>query len=74
MSNFKNAQQEWITGTVKMLQPAKAFGFIAGVDGAEYFFHRSAAPDFDDLTVGTAVRFIPKAGGKGPRAEQVEML
>jgi len=75
MSNFKNAHEEWITGTVKMLQPDKGFGFIRGVDdGIEYFFHRSAADDFEALTVGMAVRFVSKAGTKGPRADRVEVL
>lgn len=75
MSNFKNAHLEWITGTVKMLQTEKGFGFIRGVDdGMEYFFHRSAADDFDALTVGVAVRFVPKDGSKGPRADRVQLL
>lgn len=74
MGNFSKVGEIWITGTVKMLQPQKAFGFIRGVDGTEYFFHRDDAPDFDQLTVGTAVRFVPTTGTKGPRASQVDLL
>ncbi len=73
-NNFNRAQQEWITGTVKILKPEKGFGFLRGTDGVEYFFHRSDAPEFDAFTVGMAVRFVPKDGTKGPRAEQVECL
>ena len=74
MSNFKNAHDEWITGTVKMIQPDKGFGFVRGTDGVEYFFHRTDAPEFDTFTVGLAVRFVPKDGTKGPRADRVQLL
>lgn len=59
-------------GTVKHVTPQKGFGFLADADGTEYFFHRSSAPDFDALTPGVAVTFVPTDGQKGPRAESVE--
>jgi cold shock protein len=61
-----------VTGTVKRLLPDKGFGFVAGPDGTEYFFHRSAAPGFQLLHEGAIVSFVPTDGPKGPRAEQVE--
>jgi len=63
------------TGTVKALNLEKGYGFILE-DGSdrEYFFHRSSTDDFDTLTHGLAVRFVPTAGTKGPRAEHVEVL
>jgi CspA family cold shock protein len=60
-----------LRGTVARLIGDKGFGFITGADGLEYFFHRSAAPDFDALTEGEAVRFTPTQGAKGLRAESV---
>ena len=63
-----------LQGTVKMLNAEKGFGFIAASDGREYFFHRSAVADFDDLQKGTAVSFQPGNGEKGPRAEAVERV
>lgn len=63
-----------LTGSVKSLHQQKGFGFILGDDGAEYFFHRSSAGDFDSLTLGTEVHFIALIGPKGPRAEQVEVV
>jgi cold shock CspA family protein len=61
-----------LKGTVVRLLPDKGFGFLAGPDGTEYFFHRSAAPlDFDALSVGCLVTFVPTEGPKGPRAERV---
>lgn len=74
MGNFTKAGEIWITGTVKTLKGDKGFGFILGTEGVEYFFHHTDAPDFEALTVGTAVRFKPRVGNKGPRAEQVEVL
>jgi cold shock CspA family protein len=61
-----------LTGKVVRLLADKGFGFIHGPDGTEYFFHRSAAPEFDLLKEGAAVIFVPLAEApKGPRAESV---
>lgn len=61
-----------LKGTVVRVVADKGFGFLAGPDGTEYFFHRSAAAiDFDTLTVGNVVTFVPTQGPKGPRAERV---
>jgi cold shock CspA family protein len=60
-----------LTGTVVRLLADKGFGFIQGPDDREYFFHRSAAPEFDRLDVGSTVHFLPTEAPKGPRAESV---
>jgi len=63
---------ETLTGSVVRLIPPKGYGFLAGPDGTEYFFHRSAAAlDFDTLRAGDVVTFVPSKGPKGPRAERV---
>jgi CspA family cold shock protein len=61
------------TGTIKRLIRDKGFGFVAGPDGNEYFFHQSActATPFQDLREGQAVTFDKGQGPKGPRAENV---
>jgi cold shock CspA family protein len=74
MGNFSKVGDTWITGTIKILKPDKDFGFIRDQAGIEYFFHREQALDFDTFTVGMAVRFVPTAGTKGPRATNVEAL
>jgi cold shock protein len=60
-------------GTIKRLISDKGFGFVAGPDGSEYFFHQSACQGvrFDQLREGQAVTFQAGQGPKGPRAEQV---
>jgi cold shock protein len=62
-----------IKGTIKRLVTEKRFGFVAGPDGNEYFFHQSACNGvrFDDLHEGQTVTFEKGQGPKGPRAEQV---
>lgn len=55
----------------------KGFGFLrdAQGDAVEYFFHRSAAAcDWDRIADGAAVTFVPSAGPKGPRAEDVQLV
>ena len=60
-------------GTIQQLMSDKGFGFIAGADGTEYFFHRSACRRtlFYELREGHAVTFDVGHGEKGPRAENV---
>jgi CspA family cold shock protein len=62
------------TGTVKKVVSDRGFGFIAGEDGKEYFFHRSGVQsslDFDRLVGGERVTFEIETSPKGPRAIQV---
>jgi CspA family cold shock protein len=61
-------------GTVKRMVKDKGFGFIAGSDGNEYFFHQSSCGStrFDDMREGQSVTFNATQGPKGPRAENVE--
>lgn len=60
-------------GTIKRLVSDKGFGFVAGSDGNEYFFHQSAlnGVSFGELREGEAVTFQTGQGPKGPRAENV---
>lgn len=62
-----------MSGTIKRITD-KGFGFIAGSDGSEYFFHQSAVVGvrFDDLREGQRVSFTPGQGPKGPRAEGIK--
>ena len=63
-----------MNGTIKTLT-GKGFGFIAGPDGQEYFFHQSACVGtrFDGLREGQSVTFDVGQGPKGPRAENVKL-
>jgi len=62
-------------GTVARLFADEGYGFIAGADGAELYFHRNSLSDGDwqRLGVGTEVRFTPADGEKGPHARLVTL-
>ena len=63
-----------MNGTIKRLVSEKGFGFVAGSDGLEYFFHQSACDGmFDQLREGQGVTFDVSQGPKGPRAERVKL-
>ena len=61
------------TGTIKKVVEDRGFGFIAGADGNEYFFHRDAVDGFETLRGGESVTFEIEQSAKGPRANQVKV-
>lgn len=52
------------------------YGFISTPDGREIYFHKNSVlhGHFDDLQIGSVVRFSEEEGEKGPQASTVEML
>ena len=61
-------------GSIKKLTKDRAYGFIRGEDGSEYFFHTSELRGglvFEDIREGEAVVFEPRQGDKGPRATEI---
>jgi CspA family cold shock protein len=64
-------------GSVKKVVSDRGFGFIAGEDGKEYFFHRDgleASLDFDRLSGGEKVAFEVESSPRGPRAVRVSAV
>lgn len=65
-----------LTGSIRALK--KGFGFIAGDDGQDYFFHWSAmlrtTKNFRELSMQERVEFRIFIGPNGPRAIEVEVL
>jgi ribosomal subunit interface protein len=61
-------------GTVLRLFAEQGFGFLAGADGSEIYFHRNAVlePGFDSLAVGAKVRYAVEQGAEGPQASTVD--
>lgn len=59
-------------GTIVRLFPERDYGFLEA-DGREIYFHRHSVlpPGFDDLAVGSRVRFAEEEGEKGPQASTV---
>jgi ribosomal subunit interface protein len=64
-------------GQVIRIFPEEGFGFIAGPDGQEIYFHRNSVlepPGFDKLEVGSQVRFAEEQGFEGPQASTVSLV
>jgi cold shock protein len=65
-----------LLGVVRKLKTG--YGFIAGHDGSDYFFHWTAmvkgGTDFRQLEVGDRVEFHYITGDKGRRATDVRHL
>jgi cold shock CspA family protein/ribosome-associated translation inhibitor RaiA len=55
--------------------PGTRYGFLETHDGREVFFHEHSVLHgrFDDLEIGTKVRFAEEEGEKGPQASTVVM-
>lgn len=54
----------------------EGYGFISDVDGREIYFHKNSVVngDFDQLEVGTQVRYVEEQGEEGPQASSVEIV
>ena len=63
---------------VRLLQDGDGirFGFLMTGDGRELYFHENAVVgmDFEDLDVGSEVRFAEEGGKEGPQASTVAPL
>lgn len=64
------------TGRVVRLFPGEGYGFLRTPEGRELYFHENAVLDgsFEDLDVGSEVRFAEGEGIDGPRASTVHVL
>lgn len=60
---------------VSALFPEQGYGFLSTPDGNEIYFHRNSVLDnkFQDLKIGTAVRFVESLGEKGAQASTVKV-
>lgn len=58
------------------LFPGEGYGFLETDDGHEIYFHQNSLlnGEFEQLKVGSEVRFVEEAGEKGPQASTVRLL
>lgn len=63
-------------GRITELRLSDDFGRIRDSGGREIYFHRNSIvdADFDDLEIGTKVRFVEEAGDEGPQASTVYLI
>ena len=65
-----------MTGTITRLVDNRQVGSISAEDGKEYAFGASnlRGLHFDQLSLGTAVNFIPRVKLRDLRAESIELV
>jgi len=62
-------------GVVSKIFPEEGYGFIQGFGSSEIYFHRNSVLDgFENLKLGTEVRFNEEPGEKGPQASSVKII
>lgn len=63
-----------MNGSVKFYNTEKAYGFVTGEDGQDYFFHRSAIINNNEsLKKGDNVVFETQQGDRGLKAVRVQL-
>lgn len=68
-----------LRGNIKSLMLDRGYGWIAGDDGIDRFFHRrgvemTSAVAFHEMQVDARVEFIGINAVKGPRAIEIRVL
>lgn len=71
-----NSEDEFHYGNVKWFDESKGYGFIAGDDGDEVFFHHSEILDGDpqNLKPNQRVQYVVAEARKGPKAVRITIL
>ncbi len=63
-------------GQVAELEPDQDYGRIQASDGRDIYFHRNSLVrgEYEELEVGSEVRFVEEAGEQGPQASTVHVV
>ena len=63
-------------GRISQLHPEEDYGRIKTSDGRDIYFHRDSVIEghFDDLEIGSEVRFSEEEGELGPQASTVHLV
>ncbi|MGI6457534.1 MAG: HPF/RaiA family ribosome-associated protein [bacterium] len=72
----KSHAGEQAVAYVVSIFPEKGYGFIQSPFGYEVYFHKNSVlnGEFDNLDIGSPVRYVEAEGEKGPQASTVEVL
>ena len=61
-------------GKVKFYNKGKKFGFIAGNNGIDYFFHETGISTDVNIVDGDKVEFKTVKGDRGPKAIEISPI
>jgi ribosomal subunit interface protein len=68
--------EELPVAKVTKLFPEEGYGFLETLDGREIYFHRNSLVngDFQNLELGTEMRYVEAQGMEGPQASTVSIV
>lgn len=74
--HFIKAHQGPAYGRVSQIFPTADYGFLVTPDGRDIYFHRRSVLEeaFDQLDLGSEVRFSEEEGDRGPQASSVQLV
>lgn len=63
-------------GHINQIFPLEDYGFLVTPEGREIYFHRHSVLDeaFDQLNIGSEVRFTEEEGDRGPQASSLHLV
>ena len=62
-----------LSGTIKVWDQGKGWGFVSGNDGEDYFFNIKDLRSGQHVRVGSKVKFDTEETHKGPQAVNVTL-
>lgn len=70
----KNPARQHASAVVEQIFRDEGYGFLRTAQGEQAYFHKNSVVHtrWEDLKVGTAVRYVPEVGEKGLQASTVE--
>jgi cold shock CspA family protein/ribosome-associated translation inhibitor RaiA len=73
---LKTPAQQSTQAVVEKLFRDAGYGFLRTFDGQQVYFHQNSVlhSHWENLTVGTIVRYVPELGEKGLQASTVEIV
>jgi len=74
--DIKNHSNGKMPAKVLKLFKAEGYGFLQSADAREIYFHRNSIVNgvFEDVRIGTHVRYTEEEGEKGPQASSVQIM
>jgi cold shock CspA family protein len=74
--DVKAHPEQEVGGFIVRLFPEEGYGFIKSLNGREIYFHKNSllGDGFDDLSIGTGVRWVEEQGDKGPQASTLRVV
>ncbi|MBD3265182.1 HPF/RaiA family ribosome-associated protein [bacterium] len=72
----KSHVDQEVNAYITNLFPAEGYGFLKNLEDRDVYFHKNSVMNdaFDQLEIGSGVRYVEELGEKGPQATVVQLL